>query len=134
MTDNPNKKSLWDKIHIDPAMLLILLALLVYSALVIWSASGQDIGMMERKIGQIAMGLIIMVVMAQIPPRVYEGWAPYLYIFCIILLVAVDAFGAISKGAQRWLDQPRRLSAVAEKYRHRAGADFPADAAGCGTA
>ncbi|MCU3052439.1 hypothetical protein N8S91_21000, partial [Enterobacter roggenkampii] len=22
MTDNPNKKSLWDKIHIDPAMLL----------------------------------------------------------------------------------------------------------------
>ena len=64
MTDNPNKKSLWDKIHIDPAMLLILLALLVYSALVIWSASGQDIGMMERKIGQIAMGLVIMVVMA----------------------------------------------------------------------
>ena len=31
--------------------------------------------MMERKIGQIAMGLVIMVVMAQIPPRVYEGWA-----------------------------------------------------------
>jgi rod shape determining protein RodA len=99
MTDNPNKKSLWDKIHIDPTMLLILLALLTYSALVIWSASGQDIGMMERKIGQIAMGLVIMIVMAQIPPRVYEGWAPYLYIFCIILLVAVDAFGAISKGA-----------------------------------
>ena len=119
MTDNPNKKSLWDKIHIDPAMLLILLALLVYSALVIWSASGQDIGMMERKIGQIAMGLIIMVVMAQIPPRVYEGWAPYLYIFCIILLVAVDAFGAISKGAQRWLDlgivrfQPSEIAKIA---------------------
>ena len=99
MTDNPNKKTFWDKIHIDPTMLLILLALLVYSSLVIWSASGQDIGMMERKVGQIAMGLVIMVVMAQIPPRVYEGWAPYLYIFCIILLVAVDAFGAISKAA-----------------------------------
>lgn len=71
--------------------------------------------MMERKIGQIAMGVVIMIVMAQIPPRVYEGWAPYLYIFCIILLVAVDAFGAISKGAQRWLISvlyafsPRRL-------------------------
>ena len=76
MTDNPNKKTFWDKIHIDPTMLLILLALLVYSSLVIWSASGQDIGMMERKVGQITMGLVIMVVMAQIPPRVYEGWAP----------------------------------------------------------
>lgn len=100
-------------------MLLILLALLVYSALVIWSASGQDIGMMERKIGQIAMGLVVMVVMAQIPPRVYEGWAPYLYIICIILLVAVDAFGAISKGAQRWLDlgivrfQPSEIAKIA---------------------
>lgn len=75
--------------------------------------------MMERKIGQIAMGLVIMVVMAQIPPRVYEGWAPYLYIFCIILLVAVDAFGAISKGAQRWLDlgivrfQPSEIAKIA---------------------
>lgn len=35
MTDNPNKRSFWNKIHIDPAMLLILLALLTYSALVI---------------------------------------------------------------------------------------------------
>ena len=139
-------------------MLLILLALLVYSALVIWSASGQDIGMMERKIGQIAMGLVIMVVMAQIPPRVYEGWAPYLYIICIILLVAVDAFGAISKGAQRWLDlgivrfqpseiakiavplmvaslyQPRRLPTFIEEYSYRAGADIYAHAAGGCTA
>lgn len=32
--------------------------------------------MMERKIGQIAMGLVIMVVMAQIPPRVYEAGPP----------------------------------------------------------
>ena len=97
MTDNPNKKTFWDKVHLDPTMLLILLALLVYSALVIWSASGQDIGMMERKIGQIAMGLVIMVVMAQIPPRVYEGWAPYLYIICIILL-SVPSLKALNAG------------------------------------
>lgn len=58
-----------------------MLALLFYSAMVIWSASGQDIGMTERKVGQIAMGLIAMVVLAQVPPRVYEGWAPYLYVF-----------------------------------------------------
>ncbi|STM20671.1 rod shape-determining protein RodA [Escherichia coli] len=100
------------------------------------------------------MGLVIMVVMAQIPPRVYEGWAPYLYIICIILLVAVDAFGAISKGAQRWLDlgivrfQPSEIAkiavplmvarfinrdvcpAVVEEHRHRAGTDIYAHAAG----
>lgn len=119
MTDNPNKKMIMDKIHLDPTFLVTILVLLVFSALVVWSASGQDMGMMERKVSQLLMGLVIMLVMAQIPPRVYEGWAPYLYIFCIILLVAVDAFGSISKGAQRWLDlgfvrfQPSEIAKIA---------------------
>lgn len=119
MADNTHKKSLWDKIHIDPLFLVTILVLLVFSALVVWSASGQDTGMIERKIGQILMGLMAMIVLAQIPPRVYEGWAPYLYVVCIILLIAVDAFGAISKGAQRWLDlgvvrfQPSEIAKIA---------------------
>ena len=58
MTDNPNKKTIWDKVHLDPTFLVTILALLVFSALVVWSASGQDMGMMERKIGQILMGLV----------------------------------------------------------------------------
>lgn len=102
-------------------MLLILLALLTYSAVVIWSASGQDVGMMERKIGQIAMGVVIMIVMAQIPPRVYEGWAPYLYIFCIILLVAVDAFGThLQRGAALAGSRYCALSAVGDRQNSRA--------------
>jgi len=119
MNDSHQKTTIWTRIHIDPLFCLIITALLVYSALVMWSASGQDPGMMERKLGQIAMGVIVMLVMAQIPPRVYEGWAPYLYIICVILLIAVDAFGHISKGAQRWLDlgvvrfQPSEIAKIA---------------------
>lgn len=81
MTDNQQKGSLWYKLHIDLPFLICILALLAYSAFVMWSASGQDIGMMERKVGQIAMGLIVMLVMAQIPPRVYESWAPISILF-----------------------------------------------------
>ena len=119
MTDNPNKRSFWEKIHVDPLFMLTILLLLLYSALVVWSASGQDPGMMERKIGQIMGGLVVMIALAQVPPRIYEGWAPWLYIICVILLVAVDAFGAISKGAQRWLDlgvvrfQPSEIAKIA---------------------
>ncbi|MBV4368632.1 peptidoglycan glycosyltransferase MrdB [Erwinia sp. BNK-24-b] len=119
MNDRHQKSTIWTRIHVDPTFFILISALLVYSALVIWSASGQDPGMMERKLGQIAMGIVIMLVMAQIPPRVYEGWAPYLYILCVVLLVAVDAFGHISKGAQRWLDlgivrfQPSEIAKIA---------------------
>ena len=119
MTDNQQKRSIWAKMHIDLPFLLCILSILAYSAFVMWSASGQDVGMMERKIGQIFMGLCVMLVMAQIPPRVYESWAPYLYVFCVILLILVDAFGQISKGAQRWLDlgfisfQPPEIAKIA---------------------
>ncbi len=119
MNDSPQKRSIWTRIHIDPLFMLIIISLLIYSAIVIWSASGQDPGMMERKLGQIAMGTVVMLVMAQVPPRVYESWAPYLYIVCVILLIAVDAFGHISKGAQRWLDlgfvrfQPSEIAKIA---------------------
>ncbi len=41
MTESQQKGSIWTKIHIDPTFLLLILALLVYSAFVMWSASGQ---------------------------------------------------------------------------------------------
>lgn len=119
MNETQVSRSLWDRFHLDPMMLIIILLLLLYSALVVWSASGQNAGMMERKAVQITIGLVVMLVMAQIPPRMYDSWALYLYIFCLLLLVAVDTFGAISKGAQRWLDlgfvrfQPSEIAKIA---------------------
>ncbi|SNC59004.1 peptidoglycan glycosyltransferase MrdB [Sodalis endosymbiont of Henestaris halophilus] len=104
MTSNQQQTSLWHKLHIDMMLLVFVTLLLAYSALAVWSASGQDINMMIRKIIQIVIGLLVMLVMAQVPPRVYDAWAPYLYIFCVFLLILVDFFGQISKGAQRWLD------------------------------
>ncbi|MGL9733896.1 MAG: peptidoglycan glycosyltransferase MrdB [Symbiopectobacterium sp.] len=119
MTESQQKRSIWTKMHIDMPFLLCILSLLGYSLFVMWSSSGQDIGMMERKAAQIAIGLTVMIAMAQIPPRAYEGWAPYLYIVCVILLIMVDVFGQISKGAQRWLDlgfvrfQPSEIAKIA---------------------
>ncbi|UDG79957.1 peptidoglycan glycosyltransferase MrdB [Candidatus Steffania adelgidicola] len=119
MNENPEHQSLFKKLHIDVIFLFFVTLILVYSALVVWSASGQDVNIIEHKIAQILIGLIVMLLMAQIPPRVYEAWAPFLYIFCILLLVLVDTFGQISKGAQRWLDlglirfQPSEIAKIA---------------------
>lgn len=119
MTDNHQKQALLSKIHIDIPLLICILLLLAYSAFIMWSASGQDVGMMERKITQIVFGLFTLLLMAQIPPRTYENWAPYLYLICIFLLVLVDVFGQISKGARRWLDlgfirfQPSEIAKIA---------------------
>lgn len=119
MIDNLNKLPLWIRLHIDIPILLIVLSLTIYSIMIIWSATGQDIDMMQRKVIQIVIGFSVMIIMAQISPRIYENWAPYLYIFCIILLIFVDAFGQTSKGAKRWLDlgfirfQPSEIAKIA---------------------
>ncbi|URJ31032.1 rod shape-determining protein RodA [Blochmannia endosymbiont of Camponotus sp.] len=98
------QNSLWDKYHIDLTLFLLIIFLLLYGTFIMWSACGQNFEMMRLKILQIIGGLLLMVFLAQISPRVYESWAPYIYFLCLILLILVNMVGQISKGAQRWLD------------------------------
>lgn len=98
------KQSLWNKFHIDLTLFMLIISLLLYGIFVIWSASGQNYEIMQQKILQIIGGLLIMIFLAQIPPRNYEVWAPYIYSICLGLLILVNIFGKINKGAQRWLD------------------------------
>ncbi|MXP67553.1 peptidoglycan glycosyltransferase MrdB [Pantoea sp. Aalb] len=113
------KNKFWIRVYIDPIFMLLVILLLVYCIIVIWSASGQDYDIIENKIWQITIGLTIMLIMAQVSPRVYENWAPYLYFLCIMLLVIVDACGHVSKGARRWLElgllrfQPSEIAKIA---------------------
>ncbi|VFP79680.1 peptidoglycan glycosyltransferase MrdB [Candidatus Erwinia haradaeae] len=119
MVNHQQEKTIWGRIHIDPFFCVIVAILLIFGALVMWSASGQDFNMMENKIAQISMGVGVMIFMAQIPPRIYERWSPYLYILTLILLILVNIFGHSSKGAQRWMDlgiirfQPSEMAKIA---------------------
>lgn len=113
------KNSLWSKFHIDLILFLLIIALLLYGIFVIWSASGQNHEIMRQKILQIIIGLLVMMFLAQIPPRFYEVWAPHIYSICLVLLMLVNIIGKINKGAQRWLDfgmmrfQPSELIKIA---------------------
>ncbi|PPI88966.1 rod shape-determining protein RodA [Candidatus Pantoea edessiphila] len=92
------------RIHIDPLFMFTMVPLLIYGIIIVWSASNQNIGITEKKIIQVIVGLTTMILLAQLPPKIYEKYAYYLYIICVILLVVVDVYGQISKGSQRWLD------------------------------
>lgn len=86
---------------LDPPLLLILLALLAYSAIIIESAAPE---LLSKQAMNICLSLLGMWIIAFIPPRRLLSLAPLFYIIGVALLVAVHLFGAISKGAQRWLD------------------------------
>lgn len=114
-----NKPNLWHKLHIDLPLLLGLLALMGYGLFIIYSAGGEDMGMLDRQVVRMGLSLGLMFVLAQINPEVYRRWALPIYVAGVALLLAVTFFGEINKGAQRWLNlgfmefQPSELMKLA---------------------
>lgn len=105
MLDNNqiHKKQGWQRLHLDFLLFVSLLVISGLGMVVLYSAAGGSETLMDNRIIQVILGFIVMIVMAQFPPRFYYAIAPYLYIAGIILLILVDLFGTSSKGAQRWL-------------------------------
>lgn len=89
--------------RLDPVLTGLVLVLMAFGLMVLYSATEQDIGMVWRQGVRLCMGLAVMLVLVQLPPRLFQVWAPWFYLAAIALLVAVWLFG-VGRGAQRWLD------------------------------
>ena len=96
----------WAKLHLDPWLLCFLILNAVLGLLVIYSASAQDMGMVFRQATSFAVGFIVMIICAQIPPKVYQAISPYFFIFAVILMVLVLVVGETRMGARRWISLP----------------------------
>ncbi len=99
-------KSIWMRIHIDPYLLLALLAVSAGGLVVLYSASSGDWGAVYRQIIRFGIGFLAMIIVAQFDPRFFQQWGGAVFIAGIGLLVAVLLTGTDAKGAQRWLDIP----------------------------
>ncbi|NHH86322.1 rod shape-determining protein RodA [Cobetia sp. cqz5-12] len=100
------RTSLWERIHLDPWLLLLLLAVLGCGLIVLYSASGQDIDFTLRQASRQALALVIMIGLAQLSPATLYRWAPVVYGAGFLMLVAVEVLGDVGMGAQRWLVIP----------------------------
>ncbi len=99
-----NAKTLLTTLHIDGWLLLGLLLLMSVGLFTIYSAGGEDPELIKRQLVRLGLGLATMFVLAQVPLRLYQNIAPFVYTLGILLLLAVLLFGVMGKGAQRWLD------------------------------
>ena len=105
--------------HFDLVLGLLLLAVSALGLFVLYSATGQSLGMVLSQAQRLVLGFVVMIVLAQAPPEFYRAAAPWFYSFSLLLLLAVAMLGHHSKGAQRWLDlgvmrfQPSELMKLA---------------------
>lgn len=95
--------SFTQKIHIDVPLLLGIIVLSAIGFLVLYSASGQDIGLILRRSIHLVVALAMMFVIAQVSPDRLARMSVWIYLAGLTLLVLVLYFGEMGKGAQRWL-------------------------------
>ncbi|MFC3033773.1 rod shape-determining protein RodA [Pseudoalteromonas fenneropenaei] len=104
MTELQNRRSIWQRLHLDLPLLLALLVMMVGSLTIVYSASGQDMDMMMRHTTRMGGALLAMFFLAQIPPNTLKRVVIPIYLIGLMMLVAVLVVGVSSKGAQRWLN------------------------------
>jgi len=93
-------------IHIDPLLMLLLVLVIGYGLVVLYSAVDQSQTLFQAQLVRISLAVVALVIAAQLPPQIYVRWAPFIYVFGIALLVLVLTVGVKVKGSQRWLDIP----------------------------
>ncbi|MCL7930048.1 rod shape-determining protein RodA [Halomonas llamarensis] len=100
------RKSLWERIHLDPWLIGLLLLLMALGLVVLYSASGQRMATVYAQSVRFGVGLVGMVIIAQFSPRTFLRWAPVAYGVGVLMLLAVEFFGDMGMGAKRWLMIP----------------------------
>lgn len=102
--NNTRYRTFWQYIHIDIPLLMGILLVITAGLFILYSASSQNLTVVEQQIFRIGLSLVVMFVFAQIPPSTYQRWALVVYVIGVVLLAAVLAVGHIGKGAERWLN------------------------------
>lgn len=99
-------KNVLAKLHLDLVLLLLLILVCAGGLIILYSASGQNTGLLVRQLIHYAIGFCALFAAAQIPPRIYRMIAPWGYLLAVSTLLGVLLIGVGAKGAQRWLELP----------------------------
>ena len=106
-------------LKIDGPLVIGLALISVYGLIVLYSASGQNIGTIVRTVMRLFLGTVAMLVLARVNPNFLRRTTPWLYVIGVFLLIVVALFGHIGLGEQRWLSlgfirfQPSELMKLA---------------------
>ena len=103
----------------DTTMMVALGLIVAISVGTMYSAALDAPARFAAHLRNLGIGFGVMWIAAVVPPSILLRAAPAIYAVSVALLVAVELFGIVSKGAQRWLDlgvtriQPSEMAKLA---------------------
>jgi rod shape determining protein RodA len=112
---------LWEVLtrRIDNFLFGCAFALVGVGLVTLFSASDQSVARVTTQVLSLGFALVLMWIVANIPPQTLARSAVPLYVLGILLLVAVALFGVMVNGSRRWLNlgfariQPSELMKIA---------------------
>ncbi|MFV2052287.1 rod shape-determining protein RodA [Aliiroseovarius sp. YM-037] len=106
-------------LHLNWAVILLLTAVSSIGFLMLFSVAGGSMTpWAEPQIKRFALGMVLMLSIAMVPIWFWRNMAGVAYLGSLALLLAVEFFGSVGMGAQRWIDlgfmrlQPSELTKV----------------------
>ena len=107
-------------LYVNWALVVLLAATASIGFLMLYSVAGGRLEVWaEPQMKRFAVGMVGMLAIGFVPIWFWRNVSAVAYLAAVLLLVAVELFGDIGKGAQRWLDlgpirlQPSELTKVA---------------------
>jgi len=100
------ERSLSWRLHLDLPLLIAVLIACAGGLVVLYSATGQSSDAVMNQGIRMLLGLLTLLVLAQVPPRTLRYWAVPAFLGVLALLVLVLFFGVEAKGARRWFQIP----------------------------
>jgi rod shape determining protein RodA len=112
---------LWEVLtrRIDSFLLGVALAIVGIGLVTLFSATDQNLTRVSSQATSLAFSLVLMWIVANIPPQTLARAAVPLYVVAVVMLVGVALFGTVVNGSRRWLNlgfarfQPSELMKIA---------------------
>jgi rod shape determining protein RodA len=98
-------------LYVNWALVMLLIAIASVGFLMLYSVAGGRIEVWaEPQIKRFVVGLGVMLMIGFVPIWFWRNMAGVAYVMSLVLLLAVELFGTIGMGAQRWIELgPLRL-------------------------
>ncbi len=93
-------------LNVDIGLLFIVVLLSIFGLAALYSASDGDSALIQRQAAITGLGVVAMLVVAQLDLRLVQRFALHIYLGGLALLALVLAFGVEANGARSWLDLP----------------------------
>ncbi len=106
-------------LHLNWPLLIVIIAVACVGFLMLYSvAGGSFTPWVDPQVKRFALGFSVMLIVAVVPIWFWRNLAGAAYGMSILLLIAVEFFGVVGMGAQRWIDigfmrlQPSELTKI----------------------